>query len=292
MKKLILICILFSNKIFSQEIDYNIFFKEESVKIGDSITLISTLKYPKNIEIIQPDSSYKFIPFEFLDKIVFESSSSNNIIFDSTIYILQTFELDSIQSIYLKSYIINTSDSLEILSNTDKIRTISLVNEKNSKTKTNTLLEKINSIFNSKKFLIITGVIFSVLVLIYLLFRKKINKYFKIKRIKSETDFFKNEFDTILSSYLNTNDIMFLENLLLKWKRFMEKLSKKPYSSSTSSEISLFNKNIKIIKTLKEIDRCIYSENEFITDKNKLIILRDESINLSENYINQLKNEQ
>lgn len=292
MKKLILICILFSNNIFSQEIDYNIFFKEESVKIGDSITLISTLKYPKNIEIIQPDSSYKFIPFEFLDKIVFESSSSNNIIFDSTIYILQTFELDSIQSIYLKSYIINTSDSLEILSNTDKIRTISLVNEKNSKTKTNTLLEKINSIFNSKKFSIITGVIFSVLVLIYLLFRKKINKYFKIKRIKSETDFFKNEFDTILSSYLNTNDIKFLENLLLKWKRFMEKLSKKPYSSSTSSEISLFNKNIKSIKTLKEIDRCIYSENEFIIDKNKLIILRDESINLSKNYINQLKNEQ
>ncbi|MFL2996695.1 MAG: hypothetical protein ACJZ00_06100 [Cytophagales bacterium] len=292
MKKLILICILFSNNIFSQEIDYNIFFKEESVKIGDSITLISTLKYPKNIEIIQPDSSYKFIPFEFLDKIVFESSSSNNIIFDSTIYILQTFELDSIQSIYLKSYIINTSDSLEILSNTDKIRTISLVNEKNSKTKTNTLLEKINSIFNSKKFSIITGVIFSVLVLIYLLFRKKINKYFKIKRIKSETDFFKNEFDTILSSYLNTNDIKFLENLLLKWKRFMEKLSKKPYSSSTSSEISLFNKNIKSIKTLKEIDKCIYSENEFIIDKNKLIILRDESINLSKNYINQLKNEQ
>jgi len=292
MKKLILICILFSNNIFSQEIDYNIFFKEESVKIGDSITLISTLKYPKNIEIIQPDSSYKFIPFEFLDKIVFESSSSNNIIFDSTIYILQTFELDSIQSIYLKSYIINTSDSLEILSNNDKIRTISLVNEKNSKTKTNTLLEKINSIFNSKKFSIITGVIFSVLVLIYLLFRKKINKYFKIKRIKSETDFFKNEFDTILSSYLNTNDIKFLENLLLKWKRFMEKLSKKPYSSSTSSEISLFNKNIKSIKTLKDIDKCIYSENEFIIDKNKLIILRDESINLSKNYINQLKNEQ
>ena len=292
MKKLILICILFSHKIYSQEIDYNIFFKEESVKIGDTITLISTLRYPKNIEIIQPDSSYKFIPFEFLDKIIFESSTSNNFIYDSTIYLLQTFELDSIQSIYLKSYIINTSDSLEILSNNDDILTISLVNEKNSKIKANTLFERINSIFNLKKYSIITGVIFSILILIYLVFRKKINKYFKIKRIKSETDFFKNEFDTILSSYLNTNDIKFLENLLLKWKRFMEKLSKKPYSSSTSSEISLFNKNIKIIKTLKEIDKCIYSENEFITDKNKLIILRDESINLSENYINQLKNEQ
>tara|TARA_B100001758_G_scaffold63911_1_gene53242 strand:+ start:1581 stop:2459 length:879 start_codon:yes stop_codon:yes gene_type:complete len=292
MKKLILICILFSHKIFSQEIDYNIFFKEESVKIGDTITLISTLRYPKNIEIIQPDSSYKFIPFEFLDKIIFESSTSNNFIYDSTIYLLQTFELDSIQSIYLKSYIINTSDSLEILSNNDNILTISLVNEKNSKIKANTLLERINSIFNLKKYSIITGVIFSILILIYLVFRKKINKYFKIKRIKSETDFFKNEFDYILNKYLNTNNIKFLENLILKWKRFMEKLSKKPYSSSTTSEISIFNKNIKSIKTLKEIDKCIYSENEFIIDKNKLIILKDESIRLSENYINQLKNEE
>ena len=292
MKKLILICILFSHKIYSQEIDYNIFFKEESVKIGDTITLISTLRYPKNIEIIQPDSSYKFIPFEFLDKIVFESSTSNNFIYDSTIYLLQTFELDSIQSIYLKSYIINTSDSLEILSNNDDILTISLVNEKNSKIKANTLFERINSIFNLKKYSIITGVIFSILILIYLVFRKKINKYFKIKRIKSETDFFKNEFDYILNKYLNTNNIKFLENLILKWKRFMEKLSKKPYSSSTTSEISIFNKNIKSIKTLKEIDKCIYSENEFIIDKNKLIILRDESIRQSENYINQLKNEE
>tara|TARA_B100000475_G_scaffold200276_1_gene184298 strand:+ start:891 stop:1769 length:879 start_codon:yes stop_codon:yes gene_type:complete len=292
MKKLILICILFSHKIYSQEIDYNIFFKEESVKIGDTITLISTLRYPKNIEIIQPDSSYKFIPFEFLDKIIFESSTSNNFIYDSTIYLLQTFELDSIQSIYLKSYIINKSDSLEILSNNDDILTISLVNEKNSKIKANTLLERINSIFNTKKYSIITGVIFSILILIYLVFRKKINKYFKIKRIKSETDFFKNEFDYILNKYLNTNNIKFLENLILKWKRFMEKLSKKPYSSSTTSEISIFNKNIKSIKTLKEIDKCIYSENEFIIDKNKLIILRDESIRQSENYINQLKNEE
>ena len=290
MKKLILICILFTNKIYSQEIDYNIFFKEDSVKIGDTITLISTLKYPINIEIIQPDSSYNFMPFEFIDKIVFESSSTNNLIFDSTLYFLQTFELDSIQSISLTSYIISRGDSLEILSNSDKITTISLVKEINSKTKKNTLFEKINSIFNSKKFLTITGVIISIIVLIYLVFRKKINKYFKIKRIKSETDYFKNEFDDILSNYQNTNDIKFLENLLLKWKRFMEKLSKKPYSSSTTSEISIFNKNAKNIKTLREIDKCIYSENKNIIDKNNLIMLRDESIHLSKNYINKLKN--
>jgi len=293
MKKIIFIflCFLHSHKIHSQDIDYNIYFVQDSVNIGDPITLISTLKYPLSIEIVQPDSSYFFNSFDFVKKRVFESISSNNIISDSTIYYLQTFELDSIQSLYLNSYIINDNDSLKISSNNDSITIISLVKEINSKTKANTFLEKLNSIFNSRKFLITSGIIFSVLLFVYLIFRKRIKKYFKIKRMKSETLFFNNEFDKILSNYLETKETKFLENLLLLWKRFMERLSKKPYSSSTTSEIAIFNNNKRSINTLEEIDKSIYSKSENIIDKNKINVLRNESIKLSKNYINQLINE-
>ncbi len=286
----IFLCFLHLHKIHPQEIDYNIYFVQDSIKIGDPITLISTLNYPLNVEIIQPDSSYFFNSFDFVKKRVFESISSNNIIFDSTVYYLQTFELDSIQSLYLNSYIISNNDSLEISSNNDSIKIISLVKEVNSKTKTNTFLEKLNTIFNSRKFLIVSGIVFSLLLFLYLIFRKRINKYFKIKRINSETNIFNSEFDKILSSYLKTNDPKFLENLLLLWKRFMEKLSKKPYSSSTTNEISIFNKNDNSIGILKEIDKCIYSKNENILDINNINVLREESFKLSKEYINQLKN--
>ena len=58
----------FSNNILSQKIDYNINLLEDSIKIGDSITLISTIIYPENIEIIQPDSSYSFGSLDFIGK--------------------------------------------------------------------------------------------------------------------------------------------------------------------------------------------------------------------------------
>ena len=111
----------FSNNILSQKIDYKISFVEDSIKIGDPITLISTLKYPENIEIIQPDSSYKFGSLDFIGKKTFPSLKKDNLIYDSTIYFLRTFEIDSIQKIDLSAVILNGDDSLNITSNKESI---------------------------------------------------------------------------------------------------------------------------------------------------------------------------
>ena len=67
MRIFILICFL-SSKLFSQEINYKIYFLDKEIKIGDSIKLVSVIQYPKEIELIQPDSSYKFFPFTFIKK--------------------------------------------------------------------------------------------------------------------------------------------------------------------------------------------------------------------------------
>ena len=63
---LFILLFFFSNNILSQKIDYKINLLEDSIKIGDSITLVSTIIYPENIEIIQPDSSYNFGSIDFI----------------------------------------------------------------------------------------------------------------------------------------------------------------------------------------------------------------------------------
>ena len=94
----------FSNNILAQKIDYHINILEDSIKIGDSITLISTIIYPENIEIIQPDSSYNFGSLDFIGKKTFPSLKKDNSIYDSTIYFLRTFEIDSILDAKTESF--------------------------------------------------------------------------------------------------------------------------------------------------------------------------------------------
>ena len=87
----IIIFLLLSMNLYSQEIKFNIFFSKDSIKIGEPIFLTSVLSYDKKLEIVQPDSSYNYNPFEYIDKFIYPSKIYNGKIFDSTIYYLRTF---------------------------------------------------------------------------------------------------------------------------------------------------------------------------------------------------------
>ena len=133
--RIVILIFIFSSQLFSQEINYKIYFLEKDIKIGDSIKLVSIINYPQEIELIQPDSSFKFFPISFVKKENFESQLNERIISDSSLYILRSFEIDSIQPIRLNSFILNGKDCLEISSNYDTVYFKSLVNNTDQKVK-------------------------------------------------------------------------------------------------------------------------------------------------------------
>ena len=122
--KYLILSLLMVQSIYSlnaQKIEYKGYFIKENKTIGDTIYFISTINYPKNIELIQPDSSNDYKTFEYIDKLIFPSLKIEDRVLDSTIYLLRTFNTDTIQSLQLSSYIINNSDSLKITSTEDNL---------------------------------------------------------------------------------------------------------------------------------------------------------------------------
>ena len=189
MRIFILICFL-SSKLFSQEIDYKIFFLDKDIKIGDSIKLVSLIQYPKEIELIQPDSSYQFFPFTFIKKENFPSKLNHELIFDSTIYFLRSFEIDSTQFIKLNSFILKGKDSLEISSNFDTVYFQSLVKNIDQNIKNNLSYNNILSILNTYRLTLYAITFILSILILYFIFRKKIIIYFRKRRVLKNYNLF------------------------------------------------------------------------------------------------------
>ena len=270
MKYLILSLLILqsSYSLNAQKIEYKGYFIKENKTIGDTIYFISTINYPKNIEIIQPDSSNNYKTFEYIDKLIFPSLKIEDRILDSTIYLLRTFNTDTIQSLKLSSYIINNNDSLKITSTEDNLIISNQIQkiDQNLKVKYNTILSKINKLINYKYVTYIIAVILLIIGLTYILFGKKIIIFFKIHRLKKAFKSFENKFEKQQIIYKKEKSKNEIEKLLIIWKVFMEFISNKTYLSSTTKEIKKFNNNKKIITSLKEFDKNIYSPNKNILE--------------------------
>ena len=248
----------------AQKIEYKSYFIKENKTIGDTIYFISTINYPKNIEIIQPDSSNDYKTFEYIDKLIFPSLKIEDRVLDSTIYLLRTFNTDTIQSLKLSSYIINNNDSLKITSTEDDLIISNQIKkiDQSLKVKYNTILSKINKLINYKYVTYIIAIILLIIGLTYILFGKKIVIFFKIHRLKKAFKSFETKFQKQQMIYKIEKSKNEIEKLLIIWKVFMEFISNKTYLSSTTKEIEKFNSNKKIISSLKEFDKNIYSHNK------------------------------
>ena len=289
--RIVILIFIFSSQLFSQEINYQIYFLEKDIKIGDSIKLVSIINYPKEIELIQPDSSFKFFPFSFVKKENFESKLNERIISDSSLYILRSFEIDSIQSIRLNSFILNGKDCLEISSNYDTVYFKSLVNNTDQKVKKNMSFNEILSIINIYKLSLYSIIFICLILAVYLLFRKKIIAYFRKRKVLKSHALFNKEFEKIKKQFKANADKNNLEKIILIWKRYIEKLTSIPYSSMTTKEIIDFFDNENLIKSLKYIDEMIYSDKLIEMDKFSFKYLLDYADSKTKELIKKIENE-
>ena len=280
--KYLILSLLILQSIYSinaQKIEYKSYFIKENKTIGDTIYFISTINYPKNIEIIQPDSSNDYKTFEYIDKLIFPSLKIEDRVLDSTIYLLRTFNTDTIQSLKLSSYIINNNDSLKITSTEDNLIISNQIKkiDQSLKVKYNTILSKINKLINYKYVTYIIAIILLIIGLTYILFGKKIVIFFKIHRLKKAFKSFETKFQKQQMIYKKEKSKNEIEKLLVIWKVFMEFISNKTYLSSTTKEIEKFNSNKKIISSLKEFDKNIYSPNKNILESKDINNLFNEA---------------
>ena len=241
-------------------------FLVDSIQIGKPFPYSLTAEYPSTMRVLFPDSTFQFTPFEFADKQYFPTVSTNGISRDSAVYYLASYEIDSLQALALPIYVLEKQDCTEVRATQDfawlqhlvSIRTDS-IEANNLPLKVNTFYEPVAWLFNYPLVVIGCVVLLVLLIGAWLIFGKRIQQYFKARRMRKAFEQFAHSFVDSIDTMKSNYSVKSAERALTLWKQYLENLEGKPLTKLTSKEIIRSTGNDALGTSLKTVDRLLYA---------------------------------
>jgi len=256
---LVLVAVQFES--WGQTINLQAQFHGDSIKIGQIMGYSVWVDYPRSAEFIFPDSTYNFAPFEFDRKVFFQTNSDSLRSRDSVVYFLSTFEIDKVQRLALPVFQVDKADSIRYFPAADSVYLIELIEG----TPADSLQVRANTSFTevvlelNYPYILIGAVSFALLALIaFLVFGKSIKRRYRLYRLRKKHQKFILRFDRLISELKISGNHFQVEEALVIWKQYMEKLESIPYTKLTTKEIVMTSQNEHLKKPLKEVDEGIY----------------------------------
>ena len=259
-KVLVLWCILIGSfiEVFGQEVKSRSYFSKDTVQIGEPVDFTMIVEYPRGIEVLFPDSTFNFSPFEYLSKSYLSTVSNEAISNDSVVYQLTTFELDTIQGLGLPVFLISDGDSIIIESNTDSLYLQHLIKSDIDSLQVLETIDyrRVSKAFNYPYLLIALGILLVLAILIAVFFGKEIKRRYTLYRLRKAHVKFLEQFRVLQDEGLESSDQA--ERLLGFWKSYLERLEGLPYTKLTTKEIVTLEQNNEWSETLRSMDSNIY----------------------------------
>ncbi len=249
-------------------------FIQDSVRLGDPIDYYMVAQYPSNLTVLFPDSTFSFNPFEFHHKKYQPTQTQRGESYDSVVYQLLTFEVDDVQYLSLPIFVVNERDCTRYVPQRDSILLAAMVKEpvpdsiraEDLPLLTNTTYQRVSFLLNYPILLITVGILLVVSVVIWIVFGKRIRKYFKLKRLqKNHTKFiqsFLEKLHQLQTQYTTQNT----ETALSIWKKYMEQLEGKPFTKLTTRETLALEQDEYLGKSLQALDRAIYGSSTTVLE--------------------------
>jgi hypothetical protein len=263
---------LFSvQEMVAQEIKPRAYFSKDTVQIGEHVDFTMVLDYPRGMEVLFPDSTYNYQPFEFLEKSYLSTVSNQSVSNDSVVYTLTSFELDSILHLSLPIFLITDGDSTIVESNMDQLILKQVITESIDSLEIQETIDyqKVSKAFNYPYLLIALAVLVTLGILVALFFGKEIKRKYQLHRLRKAHHKFLENFRTMQEQGLESSTKA--EHLLAFWKSYLERLEGMPYTKLTTKEIVILGQNQEFNETLRSLDSNIYGDFKK-SDINDLVV--------------------
>jgi hypothetical protein len=248
-------------------------FLTDSLKIGEETAFYLSARYASELNILFPDSTFAFSPFEYQRRRYFPTQTKEGVSVDSAVYYLTTFEVDRVQYLELPVFIVQPQDCTVFRSPRDSVLITQLVaSVPDSLTadklplKMNTAYQRVFFQFNFWIILIVIGVLMVVALFVWIFFEQKIRAYFKARKLQRNHSQFVRNYDRIVGQLQTTFSPTSTESALTTWKKYMEQLDALPYTKLTTKETMKLIDDQGLIGNLRAVDKAIYGHDTRVID--------------------------
>lgn len=245
----------------AQQLDIRGGFVEDSLRIGETVHFYLVAKYPASLEVMLPDTTFDFSPFEYADKEFYPSELRDGMVLDSAIYMLQSYEIDPTQYLSLPGFVIDAAgDSTMITTKPDSIffsEMVPMVTD-TTRLKTNMAYQDVSKEVNTPLIGIILGTLAILVIGVWLIFGKRIRKALKLRKLKKDYQQFSDQLTLNIRQLKEAPERQLAERTIANWKLFLERMESRPFSKLTTREIMSLDYTEELKGVLKNIDRCIY----------------------------------
>ncbi|MGY2131993.1 hypothetical protein ACW9KT_07180 [Hymenobacter sp. HD11105] len=252
-----------------------------TVQVGEIINYEFTFDHDSKLEVVFPDSTAQFAPFEYVGKTFQPTRTRQGRSFDQTVYQLRTFSLDSVQRLSLPVSILRGHDTLKINSSPATIRLIrtapvpEFIPPTTPVLKQNTALLPIKQEFNYPFWLIGFGLVGLVAAGLGLGFGNYWRRRYQRYKLRKNHAYFLAQYARHIERFELSRSLTNMERAITLWKNYLTNLENNTINSLTTREIVAHYGNDKAVsQALRITDRVIYG-NQFNDDDTETSVAFD-----------------
>ncbi|WP_345110646.1 hypothetical protein [Hymenobacter algoricola] len=246
-------------------------FRRPATHVGELIDYELSYRHSPTQEVIFPDSTADFAPFEFVARIYQPTRTRQGRSLDRTVYRLRTFALDSVQRLSLPVTVLQGADTLLLPAPEATIRLTRTAPEPTGGEppvlRQNTDLVPVKAEFNYPYWLAGAGLLGLLALALVLGFGHRLRRRYQRYKLRKNHAYFLAQYARHIERFTLSRSLLNMERAITLWKNYLSVLESNTINSLTTREVvAHYQDDADVSMALRIADRVIYG-NQFTDEE-------------------------
>ncbi|WP_232066360.1 hypothetical protein [Hymenobacter sp. BT18] len=238
-------------------------FRQPTTQVGAVVEYELTFRHAPTLEVIFPDSSADFKPFEYVGHQYSPTRTRQGQSLDRAVYRLRTFDLAPEQQLSLPVLVLRGRDSLVVRTAPAAVRLRFLAPTVDADQppvlRATTGLAPVETRFNYPYWLAAIGAVLGLTGALVLVFRRRLRLRYQRYKLRKNHAYFLAQYARHIERFALSRSITNMERAITLWKNYLTRLEDSNLNSLTTREIeSHYQHHPAVSQALRVADRVIY----------------------------------